>query len=91
MKTERPHERETQETASVERGASAELVAAVTVLVFVVITAGSVILATPQSFQSLETSQRIIESAIPKEAPERPYHERHPIQPGGAQIDAPTF
>ena len=92
MKTERPQElHEAQQSSAADRRASAELLATVTVLVFVAITAGSVIFAMPQGVRSSGASQPIIENATASETPERPYHERYPVQTGGAQIDAPTF
>lgn len=92
MNTQQAHEG--QSAIRQERGdgtSSAELVAVVSVLVFVAIAAASVLIATPQSFQAAASPQPAIENKTVNEPPERPFHERYPARPSGEHVDAPTF
>ena len=92
MNTERAREtdRGTQQEAY-DRTSSPELVAVVTVLIFVVIAAASVLIATPQSFQAVASPQPVVQNEHVNEPPERPFHERYPVRPSGDPVDAPTF
>lgn len=69
------------------------VIATIAVLAFIAAAAGSVFLATPQSFESSPRPQALIDSAnaAPSEPPERPFHERYTSQPAGTPIDPPTF
>jgi len=92
MNTERARETNsgTQQEAR-ERTSSPELVAVVTVLMFVVIAAASVLIATPQSFQAAASAQPVVHNTNANDPPERPFHERYPVRPSGDPVDAPTF
>jgi hypothetical protein len=92
MNTERARQTNSGTQQETRDGTSSpELVAVVTVLVFVVIAAASVLIATPQSFQAAASAQPIVQNATVNEPPERPFHERYPVRPSGDSIDAPTF
>jgi hypothetical protein len=92
MNTQQPQGTEnTEHAAALHVGGSAELVATLTVLAFVAIAAASLIFVTPQSFEASAGPQPIVDNVMASEPPEKPFHERHPVQPSGAQTDAPTF
>ena len=91
MNTEHPQDTHDTERVPLERTGAAELIATLTVLAFVAIAATMLIFMTPQSFQAAASPSPIIENAMANEPPERPFHERYPVQPSGAQTDAPTF
>jgi hypothetical protein len=92
MNTERAQQtHDTDPPASLDRTGSAELIATFAVLAFVALTAASLFLTTPQSSQASASPQPITDSIGANEPPERPFHERYPVQPGGAPIDPPTF
>jgi hypothetical protein len=91
MTTERSQQpRVSDEPAVLDQGGSAELIATLTVLAFVALAAASLFMTSPEGLDAA-SSRPLIESAMASEQPERPYHERYPVQAGGAQTDAPTF
>jgi hypothetical protein len=73
-----------------EQSGSAELVATLTVLAFVALAAASLFMTSPESVDAAR-SRPLTASAMTSEQPERPYQERYPVQPGGAQSDAAAF
>ena len=91
MNTDTSHESDTDQHDSTARGSSVELVATISVLAFVAITAASLLIATPQSFQAAASAQPTVETATVNEPAERPFHERYRVQPGAESVDAPTF
>ena len=91
MDTDRSQQsQQSEEPAVLEQSGSAELIATLTVLAFVALAAASLFMTSPESLDAA-SHQPLIESAMVGEQPERPYHERYPVQAGGVQTDAPTF
>ena len=66
-----------------------EFIAVLTVLIFVVCTAASLLLATPASLQAAASTPP--ELANSGKVPERPFHERYPVNAVADPVNPPTF
>jgi hypothetical protein len=75
-------------------GSVVELVAVLTVLVFILCAAAALLLATPQSANpDLRSGGGVVNTAgaAPPPPAERPFHERYPVNAAGESVDPPTF
>lgn len=68
-----------------------ELVAVLSVLIFILCTAAALLLTTPQSADPEPRSSGVVSTAGAAPPAERPFHERHPVNATGDSVDPPTF
>ncbi len=71
-------------------GSAGEFITVIIVLIVAACTAVSLLLATPQSFEAAARSPTAATHAA-SETPDLPFHERHPVNAVGDQVDSPTF
>jgi hypothetical protein len=72
-------------------GNAVEFIAVVCVLVFVACTAASLLLATLTNLQAATSTPPEIAGTPGSTLPERPFHERYPVNAVADPVDPPTF
>jgi hypothetical protein len=70
-------------------GSSAELFAVVSVVTVAICAAAALLLSTPAALEAAPPAAVVDVNAAG--VAQRPFHERHPINAGGEQVDPPTF
>jgi hypothetical protein len=92
MRPDRDNDHTNEQAPTIAGTTLVELIAVLTVLVFVLGAAAALLLVTPHSADPApRANPAVVSQAEAATPPERPFHERYPVNATGEPVDPPTF